>query len=42
MGLLKRFPNLDMVALKEKYPDVEVEKLFYHKKTLGHHQHNTA
>nr|CAG4648876.1 EOG090X0DBE [Polyphemus pediculus] len=42
MGLLKRFPHLDLEALQEKYPDIEVEKLKLQKKTVGHHQYNTA
>ena len=42
IGLLKRFPNLDMEALQEKYPDVNVEKLKFNKRTRGHHNFNTA
>nr|CAG4650473.1 EOG090X0DBE [Sida crystallina] len=42
MYLLKRFPNLDVEALKEKYPDIDLPKLLKHKKTLGHHEFNTA
>ncbi len=42
IALLKRFPNLDMEALQEKYPDVNVEKLKFNKRTRGHHNFNTA
>nr|CAG4638728.1 EOG090X0DBE [Cyclestheria hislopi] len=42
LGLLKRFPTIDIEALKAKYPDVDVEKLRFNKKTRGHHEFNTA
>lgn len=42
MMLLKRFPNLDKEALQAKYPDIDVSKLTYNKKTLGSHEFNTA
>ncbi|XP_072940589.1 large ribosomal subunit protein uL29m [Epargyreus clarus] len=34
--LLKRFPNLDMEALKAQYPDVDIEKAKRTKKARGH------
>lgn len=34
--LLRRFPNLDMNALKEKYPSVDVEKAKHSKRARGH------
>ena len=42
MMLLKKFPNLDKEALQAKYPDIDIEKLKYNKKTLGMHEFNTA
>ncbi|KAI5645252.1 mitochondrial 39-S ribosomal protein l47 (MRP-L47) domain-containing protein [Phthorimaea operculella] len=35
-GLLKRFPNLDLEAVKEQYPDVDIEKAMRTKKARGH------
>ncbi|XP_075970799.1 mitochondrial ribosomal protein L47 [Anticarsia gemmatalis] len=34
--LLKRFPNMDMDALKAQYPDVDIEKAKRTKKARGH------
>lgn len=34
--LLKRFPNMDMEALKAEYPDVDIEKAKRTKKARGH------
>lgn len=42
MSLIKRFPNLDKEALQAKYPDIEIEKLKYNKKTRGSHEFNNA
>ncbi|XP_063226201.1 large ribosomal subunit protein uL29m [Bacillus rossius redtenbacheri] len=42
MHLLKRFPNIDREALKEQYPDVNVNEVMSNRKTLGHHGNNTA
>ncbi|KAJ8980204.1 hypothetical protein NQ317_002217 [Molorchus minor] len=36
IGLLKRFPNMDMVALKEQYPDVDLERAKRSLKCRGH------
>ncbi|PNF21501.1 hypothetical protein B7P43_G13515 [Cryptotermes secundus] len=38
MGLMKRFPNLDLQAVKEQFPSVDIEKIRYHKKTRGHRE----
>lgn len=38
MGLMKRFPNLDLEAVKQQFPSVDIEKIRYHKKTRGHHE----
>ncbi|CAK1553807.1 unnamed protein product [Leptosia nina] len=35
--LLKRFPNMDMDALKAAYPDVDLEKAKQSKKSRGHY-----
>ena len=40
--LLKRFPNLDKEALQAKYPDVNIQKLKFNKKTRGSHEFNTV
>nr|CAD7441281.1 unnamed protein product [Timema bartmani] len=42
MHLLKRFPNLDKVALREQYPQVDLEKALQQGKSRGHHGQNTA
>lgn len=43
IALLRKFPKLDMEALKAQYPDIEnIEKLKKNKKTLGCHEWNTA
>ncbi|KAK2581581.1 hypothetical protein KPH14_002090 [Odynerus spinipes] len=34
--LMRRFPNLDIEALKEKYPLADIEKAKHHKKAQGH------
>ncbi|KAI4500447.1 hypothetical protein M0802_004409 [Mischocyttarus mexicanus] len=34
--LLRRFPNLDLNALKEKYPSVDIERAKRFKKAIGH------
>lgn len=34
--LLRRFPNMDIDALKEKYPSVDVEKVKRYKRAQGH------
>ncbi|XP_015516017.1 39S ribosomal protein L47, mitochondrial [Neodiprion lecontei] len=36
MHLMKRFPNLDLEAVKEQYPDVDIENLKSQKKARGH------
>lgn len=36
MGLLKRFPNMDLEAVKEQYPDVDIKKCLENKKSRGH------
>ncbi|XP_015182904.1 PREDICTED: 39S ribosomal protein L47, mitochondrial [Polistes dominula] len=36
MVLLRRFPNLDIEALKEKYPSVDIEKAKRRRKAQGH------
>lgn len=36
MGLLRRFPNMDMEALKEQYPDVDIEKCKANPRARGH------
>ncbi|KAJ8955541.1 hypothetical protein NQ318_001371 [Aromia moschata] len=36
IGLLNRFPDLDMEALKEQYPDVDIEKAKASRKYGGH------
>ncbi|XP_069695308.1 large ribosomal subunit protein uL29m isoform X2 [Periplaneta americana] len=38
MGLMKRFPNLDVEAVKKQFPSVDIEKIRYHKKTRGHRE----
>jgi hypothetical protein len=38
IGLMKRFPNLDLEAVKEQFPSVDIEKIRYSKKTRGHHE----
>ncbi|XP_017774335.1 PREDICTED: 39S ribosomal protein L47, mitochondrial [Nicrophorus vespilloides] len=36
IGLLKRFPDMDMEALKAKYPDVDIDKAKRSRKCRGH------
>lgn len=36
IGHLKRFPDMDMEALKEQYPDVDIEKAKNSRKCRGH------
>ncbi|KRT79878.1 hypothetical protein AMK59_7624, partial [Oryctes borbonicus] len=35
-GLLRRFPNMDMQALKEQYPDVDIERAKNSSRSRGH------
>lgn len=37
IGLLKRFPNMDMEALKAKYPDVDIDRCKASSKARGHY-----
>ncbi len=36
-GLFKRFPNMDITALKQQYPDVDIEKAKNSKRARGHY-----
>lgn len=36
MGLYKRFPNLDEDALRQEYPEVDLEKIKRWNKAQGH------
>lgn len=36
IGLLKRFPDMDMQALKEQYPNVDLERARNSRKCRGH------
>lgn len=36
MGLLKRFPDMDMEAVKAHYPDVNIDECLENKKSRGH------
>ncbi|XP_046669686.1 39S ribosomal protein L47, mitochondrial [Homalodisca vitripennis] len=36
LGLMRRFPNLDLEAIKEKYPDVDIEKIKNSDEARGH------
>ncbi|XP_022899910.2 large ribosomal subunit protein uL29m [Onthophagus taurus] len=36
IGLLKRFPNIDLEAIKEQYPDVDINKAKNSRKCRGH------
>ncbi|CAH1183534.1 unnamed protein product [Phaedon cochleariae] len=36
IGLMNRFPNMDMEAVKEQYPDVDIEKAKSSRKYKGH------
>ncbi|KAJ9600854.1 hypothetical protein L9F63_000966 [Diploptera punctata] len=36
LGLMRRFPNLDMEAVKEQFPSVNIEKIRNSKKARGH------
>lgn len=36
IGLMNRFPKLDMEALKQQYPDVDIEKVKKSRKYGGH------
>ena len=38
MGLMKRFPNLDLEAVKQQFPSVDIDKIRDHKKTRGHRE----
>lgn len=37
MQLMKRYPNMDMEALKQKYPSVDIEKIKNYSKVNGHY-----
>ncbi|XP_050428636.1 39S ribosomal protein L47, mitochondrial [Adelges cooleyi] len=37
MHLMKRFPNMDMEAVKQQYPSVDIEKIKNYKKARGHY-----
>lgn len=39
-GIFKRFPNVDVEALKEEYPNVDIEKAREHKLARGHRDDN--
>lgn len=38
--LLRRFPDMDMDVLQQKYPEVNVRALRHHKRARGHHLKN--
>jgi len=38
VGLMKRFPNLDLEAVKQQFPSVDIDKIRYNKKTRGHRE----
>jgi large subunit ribosomal protein L47 len=38
MGLIKMFPNLDLEAVKQQFPSVDIDKIRDHKKTRGHRE----
>lgn len=37
MHLMRRFPNMDMEAVKQQYPSVDIEKIKNYNKTRGHY-----
>lgn len=37
MHLMKRYPNLDMDAVKQQYPSVDIEKIKNYHKVRGHY-----
>jgi len=37
MHLMKRYPNMDMDAVKEQYPSVDIEKIKNYRKVRGHY-----
>jgi len=37
MHLMKRFPNMDMEAVKQQYPSVDIEKIKNYSKVRGHY-----
>ena len=38
VGLLKRFPELDLELLKQKYPDVDLDRARRDKRAQGNHE----
>jgi len=34
--LIRKFPNLDLKAVKEQFPDVDIEKVKTSKRARGH------
>lgn len=36
LELMKRFPNVDLQLLQEKYPELDIEKLSKTKEAQGH------
>jgi len=34
--LIRRFPNLDLEAVKEQFPDVDIERIKSSRKARGH------
>lgn len=38
IGLMKRFPNLDLEAVKQQFPSTDIDKIRYNKKTRGHRE----
>ena len=39
-GIFKRFPNVDIEAVKAEYPDVDIEKAKQDKLARGHRDNN--
>lgn len=37
MHLMKRYPNMDMEAVKQQYPSVDIEKIKSYHKVRGHY-----
>ena len=38
VGLLKRFPDLDLELLREQYPDVDLDRVRRDKRVRGNHE----
>ena len=38
VGLLKRFPDLDFELLKQRYPDVDLDRVRRDKRVQGNHE----